>query len=296
MSRFSSFARAKINLFLHVTGRRDDGYHLLESLVGFADVGDRVTVSAYSGLELKTTGPFSHCLQSHDDNLVFHAARGLKAWADNSGHKVGGASIVLEKNLPVASGIGGGSADAAAVLRALMTLWRLNVPVPDMHKLAVELGADVPVCLSSRSRVIRGIGDVLEEAPDLPHGWVVLANPMTAISTPDVFRALSFREAAPSSRLPEGFGSIRELGEWLESSTRNDLERPARGIAADIDAVLLALKTSVGAHVARMSGSGATCFGLFETEYEAKAAEATIRRRHPEWWVMAAALRPGGPL
>jgi 4-diphosphocytidyl-2-C-methyl-D-erythritol kinase len=291
MSRFTSLARAKINLFLHVTGRRDDGYHLLDSLVGFADFGDKVTVSESRGLHLAIDGPFSSDLHVDDDNLVLQAAKALKSWAENAGYEADGASLVLEKNLPIASGIGGGSADAAAALRALTTLWRLTVPIPDMHEIAVGLGADVPVCLSSRSRIMRGVGDVLEEAPDLPPAWVVMANPMQSVSTPDVFKALRIRKAASPPHMPDHFATVRDFGNWLDASTRNDLEAPARRFATEIDAVLLALKTSIGVQIARMSGSGATCFGLFESEKEAKMAEATLRRRHSEWWVTAATLR-----
>ena len=293
MSKNSFLARAKVNLFLHVTGRRDDGYHLLESLVSFAETGDRLDVAAGEFLSLGVEGPFAEALVGGGGNLVLDAALALQDWARESGQTVAGAEMVLEKNLPVASGIGGGSADAAAALDALVSLWELDVPQDALLYIALELGADVPVCVAGRSRIMRGIGEVLDPAPQLPPAWLVLANPMRGVSTAQVFSALDLSEASPRLPMPDGFASAEALGRWLTAETRNDLEAPARAIEPAIDTVVAALEQCDGAHIARMSGSGATCFALFSGEAEASAAQTALQIEHPEWWVEASALRHG---
>lgn len=255
-------ARAKINLALHVTGRRDDGYHLLDSLVVFADLGDRVRV-APGPLSLTIDGPFGAALTADDDNLCLRAARLAGAQA----------AIHLTKTLPVASGIGGGSADAAAVLRGLAAMGH---PIPP----GVErLGADVPVCVASRPVRMRGIGEVLDPVPPIPPLWVVLVNPGVAVSTPTVFKALESHDNPPLP--PPAWETADSLLGWL-ACCRNDLEPPARRLVPAIDAVLTALRDSSAA-LARMSGSGATCFGLYPTPEAARdAAKALVR---PGWWV-----------
>jgi len=290
MTKISLLARSKVNLFLHVTGRRDDGYHLLESLVAFSESGDRLDVSAGDFLSLSVEGPFAATLEAGESNLVLSAALLLQDWARASGQAVSGAALVLEKNLPVASGIGGGSADAAAALNALVSHWRLDISDEALHEIALELGADVPVCLASKSRMMRGIGEVLDEAPSLPPAWLVLANPMREVSTAQVFSALDLVERPHALTLPAEFSSAGELGTWLASETRNDLEAPARALEPAIDSVLGALGRCDGAHIARMSGSGATCFALFETQSKADAARDDLLAEYPEWWVAAAAL------
>lgn len=270
------FAPAKINLALHVTGRREDGYHLLDSLVVFADAGDRIRVDSASGLSLLLTGPFAPALGEYPDNLVLAAAR-------NFG--VTDAAITLEKNLPVASGIGGGSADAAATLRALARL--TGRPLPAAAG-TVALGADVPVCLDPRPCRMSGIGEVLAAVPALPPAWLVLANPSVAVSTPAIFRALTCRDG---SGLPP-------LGPWPDAATlardlagmRNDLEAPARGLQPVIGEVLEALAEQDGCLLARMSGSGATCFGLFAEAGAAMAAVEALSARRPGWWLRAARI------
>jgi 4-diphosphocytidyl-2-C-methyl-D-erythritol kinase len=274
-------ARAKINLHLHVVGRRDDGYHLLDSLVAFADVGDRLTVAPADGLTLSVTGPFAAGLDAESDNLVLRAARALAARA---GIAPAGA-LVLEKNLPVASGIGGGSADAAAALRLLCRFWGLDPASAD--SLAAGLGADVPVCVAGVPAVMSGIGEVLTPAPALPDVGIVLVNPGVAISTPSVFRARSGAFSGPAYFPATGWHGCDALVAALRT-TRNDLEPAARLLAPSIGQVLDTLGETPGCRLARMSGSGATCFGLFATPEAARAAVRTIARTG--WWVWGGSL------
>jgi 4-diphosphocytidyl-2-C-methyl-D-erythritol kinase len=271
------FAPAKINLTLHVTGQRGDGYHLLDSLVVFADVGDRVTARPAPDLSLHVTGPEGAGLTSGDDNLVLRAARSFAA--------APGAALVLEKVLPAASGIGGGSSDAAAALRVLAQLWGRVLP----EDRGLSLGADVPVCLDARACRMSGVGEVLRAVPPLPSLWAVLANPRLEVPTPQVFRALHRRDGtAMPADLPRWRDAL-ELSVWLRQM-RNDLESPARQLAPPIGQVLTALQGLPGALLARMSGSGATCFALFADPLSAAAAASTLRDAQPQWWVQSCAL------
>lgn len=266
-------APAKINLALHVTGRREDGYHLLDSLVGFAAIGDEV-VLAPGPRGLAITGPFAADLAADEGNLCLRAL-------DLAG---AAAQVTLDKRLPVASGIGGGSADAAAVLRGLA---RMGVALPDRPE---RLGADVPVCLAGRPARMRGAGERLDPVPALPPVAMVLANPGLALPTPAVFAGLGRRDNPGLPRLPAAFPDAEALVEWL-ALCRNDLEPPALALAPEIAAVLDALGAE-GAALARMSGSGATCFGLFAAADAASAAAARIARARPGWWVRATTLLP----
>ncbi|MDZ4395074.1 4-(cytidine 5'-diphospho)-2-C-methyl-D-erythritol kinase [Cypionkella sp.] len=266
------FAPAKINLALHVTGQRGDGYHLLDSIVVFAGVGDWVSVAPADRLSLTVTGPQGAGL-SGDDNLVLRAARALGV----------AATLELEKHLPVASGIGGGSADAAATLRALSAL--RGMAMPDAAAV-LALGADVPVCLAGRPVRMQGVGEVLTALPPLPECYVVLVNPGVALSTPEVFKALPRKDNPAMTAMP-ACGSAQELAAWLRDQ-RNDLEAPAMVLAPVIGAVKAALEARPGCLIARMSGSGATCFGLFASEELAKAAVGALREDAPAWWVAAA--------
>ncbi|MEP5152087.1 4-(cytidine 5'-diphospho)-2-C-methyl-D-erythritol kinase [Planktotalea sp.] len=270
------FARAKINLSLHVTGVRDDGYHLLDSLVAFAGVGDEVTVSEASELSLIVDGPLSEGVPTDGRNLVMKAAQMFAPSLDLSQ----GAAISLTKNLPNAAGIGGGSADAAATLLALAELW--DVPLPDDP---VSLGADVPVCLSPMALRMRGVGEYLSPIPPLPALWAVLVNPGVAVETPPVFKALCDKENPAMSVMPE-WTRTADFVTWC-AAQRNDLEAPAIGLAPVIQDVLAALEPSL---LARMSGSGATCFGLCESAEQAEVLAAQISRDHPDWWVVASTL------
>lgn len=274
----TEFAPAKINLALHVTGRRADGYHLLDSLVVFADAGDRIGAEPSDTLSLAITGPQAANLTVADDNLCLRAARAMGATA----------ALVLEKHLPVASGIGGGSSDAAATLRLLARL--TGKPLPDAAAV-LALGADVPVCLTPRPIRMSGIGETLTPLPHAPPpAWVVLVNPGQAVSTPQVFKAMTRRDNAPLQPLPKLHGTA-ELAAWV-AMQRNDLEAPAIEILPTIATVKSALTAQPGCHLARMSGSGATCFGLFADPLSAHAAATALRQAQPGWWVADAAILP----
>nr|WP_325601823.1 4-(cytidine 5'-diphospho)-2-C-methyl-D-erythritol kinase [Rhodopila sp.] len=270
-------APAKVNLYLHVVGRRDDGYHLLDSLVVFAGIGDRLTVEPSDALTLRVTGPFAAGLAAEADNLVLRAARALAGLCG----AVPRGALTLEKNLPVASGIGGGSADAAAALRLLCRFWSVNPAGSDLAELGRGIGADIPVCLSGRPAVMAGIGEVLTPVERLPRLGIVLVNPGVAVSTPMVFKARSGPFSAPVEGASRGWPTAGGLIAALQAAS-NDLEAPARGLAPEIGGVLDRLRAEPGCLLARMSGSGATCFGLFGTEAEAQAAAPRIAR--PGWW------------
>lgn len=266
------FAAAKINLALHVTGQRADGYHLLDSIVVFAGVGDWITVAPADHLSLSVTGPFETGLAS-EDNLVLRAARALGVTA----------AITLDKHLPIASGIGGGSADAAAALRALCGM--AGVALPDASAV-LALGADVPVCLAGVPLRMQGVGEVLTPLPALPDCYVVLVNPGVAVATPAVFKALPCKDNPALTAMPV-CGSATGFAAWLRDQ-RNDLEAPAMVLAPVIGTVKAALASRPGCLLARMSGSGATCFGLFADEELAIAAAEALRAQAPAWWVAAA--------
>lgn len=276
-------APAKINLHLHVVGRREDGYHLLDSLVVFAAVGDRLSATRAPDLSLSVTGPFAAGLSGETDNLVLRAARAL---AMETGVVATG-RIVLEKNLPVASGIGGGSADAAATLRLLCRLWRVQPDPERLRRVALELGADVPVCFSGRPAWMSGIGERLVSAPRLPEAGIVLINPGVAVSTAAVFRARGGGFASPAA-LPTAWRDASSLAATLQA-TRNDLELPARELAPVIGDVLQTMVTDPNCLLARMSGSGATCFGLYASPLAAELAARRMAR--PGWWVWGGAIR-----
>lgn len=272
-------ARAKINLCLHVTGQRADGYHLLDSLVVFADLGDRITCAPDDRLTLTVTGPQGAGLSAGDDNLVLRAARAFGAGR--------GARITLDKHLPLASGIGGGSADAAATLQALASLW--SAPLPDAASV-LRLGADVPVCLAGRPCRMQGVGEVISALSSmLPAAHLVLVNPGVQVPTPAVFAALTRRDNAPlPDTLPKP-GDVAALSAFLRQQ-RNDLEPAAIALAPVIGQARQAIGAQPGCLLARMSGSGATVFGLFGDPLSAAAAVAAIRQAHPGWWVEAAAI------
>jgi 4-diphosphocytidyl-2-C-methyl-D-erythritol kinase len=270
------FAPAKINLTLHVTGQRADGYHLLDSLVVFADIGDRITAVPAPRVDLVIDGPMAAGLPADDTNLVLRAARLLAADGQ-------GALITLIKTLPVASGIGGGSSDAAATLRVLARLW--DVPLPGRED-AARLGADVPVCLDPRPRRMSGAGEQLRDLPPLPSFWLVLANPGMPVATAEVFRALTRHDHPPMpDRLPR-WSDLAALVSFL-GSMRNDLETPAMRLRPEIGDVLAALRATQGCMIARMSGSGATCFGIYGDRIAAADAAGRIRAAEPHWWVSA---------
>lgn len=278
MGTETALARAKVNLCLHVTGRRDDGYHLLDSLVVFAETGDRISAVAAADLSLRVTGPQAGALIAGADNLCLRAAAAFGGGM--------GAAITLEKHLPVASGIGGGSADAAAVLQVLSRLWQR--PVPDAAQV-LALGADVPVCLAGVPARMRGVGEQVQPLVGLPQAWLVLVNPGIAVATPAVFAGLGRRDnPALPGMLPQ-FQTAAEFAAFL-ADQRNDLQEPAVALAPQITQVNAALAQQSGCLIARMSGSGATCFGLFATAAEAEDAARVLGTENPGWWVQSAAM------
>lgn len=282
----SEAASAKVNLALHVTGRRPDGYHLLDTLAVFTTFGDQVLVESDSANRFAVTGPFATAVPSGPDNLVLRARDLLRRIAKRPCPPV---RITLEKNIPAASGIGGGSSDAAATLRALDRHWELGLGEERLRDAALVLGADLPMCLAACPLRASGIGEVLEPVPNIPALDMVLVNPGIELATPAVFAALQRRDGAPLPALPHSL-SPTALRDWL-ASTRNDLEAPARSIAPAIGEELAALRES-GAAFARMSGSGATCFGLFADAASAAKAAAAIADEQPGWFAVATRTQP----
>ncbi len=282
----SGFAPAKVNLTLRVTGRRADGYHLLDSLAVFAGVGDVVRAGPAGELTLALSGPGAAALRAEPDNLVLRAARALAAEAGIAP----AAAITLEKHLPVASGIGGGSADAAAALRVLDALWGTRLGTTRLRAIAAGLGADVPVCVESRPMRMRGVGEVLDPVPPLPPFGLLLANPRLALATPAVFRARAPGFSAEAD-YPDGWPDAAALADWLRP-LGNDLQDAAITLCPPIADVLAAIAARPGCLLARMSGSGATCFGIFATPIEAEAAAAALPAA---WWRWGGATAPATP-
>ncbi|AIC26067.1 4-diphosphocytidyl-2-C-methyl-D-erythritol kinase [Rhizobium etli bv. mimosae str. IE4771] len=284
----TEMARAKINLALHVTGQRADGYHLLDMLVTFADCGDRLGFLPAQADAFTLSGPFGETLAGDGTNLVLRTRDLLR---EQLGALAFPVHIHLQKNLPIASGIGGGSADAAATLRGLMRLWGMDLPVETLASLALKLGADVPMCLESRPLIARGIGERIEAVPDLPPFAMVLANPLKGVSTPEVFRRLAGKNN-PALHLARGLSGT---GGWLTAigAARNDLEPPARELVPEITVISQMLQAQ-GALITRMSGSGATCFGIFSTMAAAQGAAAALHGERPDWYVQATETVSGG--
>ena len=284
---FHEAAPAKVNLALHVTGRRDDGYHELESLVVFAGVADEITARPAAADSLKVSGPFARQAGSGDANLVLRAVRAFRArWPE---HLTTGLEIELIKNLPVAAGLGGGSADAAAMLRLLARTGEGEIFLAELGAVALGLGADVPACLMSRPCEVRGIGEIIHPLRDFPALHIVLVNPLVPVVTADVFRRLVSRENPPMPTLPQPLTRPAQLGLWLEE-TRNDLEPAAMTLVPEIAALRDAIAARDGCILARMSGSGGTVFGLFGTQSQAHQAAHDLRDSHPGYWVAAAPL------
>ncbi|MCX7354084.1 MAG: 4-(cytidine 5'-diphospho)-2-C-methyl-D-erythritol kinase [Alphaproteobacteria bacterium] len=279
-------APAKLNLYLHVTGKREDGYHLLDSLAVFAGSHDTVAVAPAGELTLVVDGPFAPALHAamEGDNIMLRAARALAEAAQVPPH----AAITLTKNLPVAAGIGGGSADAAATLGLLARLWGTSLGEDAMDALALSLGADVPVCRFGRAAFMGGIGEKLDAAPALPPAALVLVNPNTPLATKDVFRARDqpFSQAGRFAAAPADAVALAAL----LRERKNDLEAPAIRLMPVVGDALAALARQKGCLLSRMSGSGATCFGLFADDGEAAEAAVEIKRAQPGWWTDASRL------
>lgn len=280
-------APAKVNLALHVTGRRADGYHLLDSLVVFPAVGDRLAAAPASALTLQVDGPFAAGVPTDGGNLVLRAAAALAA----ARGVTAGAALRLTKVLPHAAGIGGGSSDAAAAIGILAELWGVEPLAPGDPAVAA-LGADVPVCMTAPlPRRMSGIGEVLAPVAGLPPCALVLVNPGVAVPTRDVFAAMTDKDNAPMTPLPPPGTGFAGFADWL-AAQRNDMAPAAVTLAPGIGMALDRLKATPGVHLARMSGSGATCFGLCRDLPGAQAAARAIAAAHPGWWVVAATVGP----
>ncbi|NMM43245.1 4-(cytidine 5'-diphospho)-2-C-methyl-D-erythritol kinase [Rhodospirillaceae bacterium KN72] len=286
---FTMLAPAKVNLSLRITGRRADGYHLLDSLVAFTDFGDRLSVSPSNDITFSITGPFAGIVPADASNLVVKAAEAL---ADRFDIPAGlGASLTLSKELPAAGGIGGGSADAASALRLLCDLWDIDPDHPALPGVALSLGADIPVCLRGRACRMSGIGETLSPIPPLPSLGIVLVNPGAPCPTPAVFKARVGSFSPAASSIPDAWD--RETVLAFLADEPNDLTDAAVTVCPEIKTILTAFSTLPSCRLARMSGSGATCFGLFDTADSAQAA-ATALARDPAvpdaWWIKAGQL------
>ena len=284
MPMLKALAPAKINLYLHIVGRRSDRYHLLDSWVAFADVGDELQVSPSSGLSLECTGEYASLIPVKENSVLGAAQALAKHYGINDG-----AHFTLHKHLPVAAGIGGGTADAAAALRLLVQLWQLKPTAQEMKNIALSLGADVPACLRAESLFMNGIGEVITPAQVIDHWHGVLVNPRVALSTPAVF-AVYDGHLSPAMPHKATFPGQQEAFEYLKQA-HNDLQVAATALVPEIQEVIDALAAQEGCAFSRMSGSGATCFALFDTEAHAQAAARRLASSQPSWWVRKAILK-----
>ncbi len=280
--KITVFAPAKINLFMHITGKLSNGYHILDSLVAFADIGDHITIEAAPSFSFNIKGTFAKELQNNDnnsENLVVKSANSLAQISGNDPN----VKITLDKNLPISSGIGGGSSNAAATIWGLQEFWGLAHDANYVLPLMVKLGADVPVCQYCRPAIMRGIGDILLPPPIMPEIPILLINPMISCSTQDIFLRYD-GEFKDEIKLPKQFSSALDLVKTL-NDLDNDLFKPAISLVPEIDNVINALKAQESCLLSRMSGSGASCFALFETIESAELAAKIIGEENPDWWV-----------
>ena len=282
---FTEAAPAKINLALHVTGRRPDGYHSLEMLVAFAEVGDELEATSAKKDSLSITGPFAAGLGNGETNLVLRALSAFRQrWP---GALPDGLALRLAKNLPIAAGLGGGSADAAAALRLFAAMADTDIGFADLLDLSRGLGADVPMCLYSRPAEVRGIGEIVLPLKHFPACHIVLVNPLVPVVTADVFRRLERRDNPGLPDVGDPLMRPAQLGLWLDE-TRNDLEPPAIAMVPTIGDLIDRLDGASGCILSRMSGSGATVFGLFGNSSQAHQAAHDLREKYPDYWVAAA--------
>lgn len=285
------FALAKINLYLHVTDKLANGYHTLDSLISFADIGDEIIIEPAQDFQFEITGPFSAALKGNDiaagpdsSNLAVKAVWGLSRLIE----KAPSLHMRLVKNLPLGAGIGGGSADAAAVLWGLLEYWSLPKNLSGLDDLMLKLGADVPVCFACEPCRVQGIGDILKSPPALPEAPVVLVYPGKPCHTAKIFNHMKASFSLPAD-LPEIITSFEMLCDVL-SRTTNDLTQAAMDSVPDIKNVLQALDAQPGCALSRMSGSGSSCFGFFEDEQKAEAAALKLAEENPDWWVKSSWL------
>ena len=286
IEKFSVFAPVKINLSLQIIGRRNDGFHLLESLIVFADQGDGLTVSSADTLSLTIKGPFAGSLSTDKNNLVMKAAALLADF-----HKIRPkAHIELNKNIPIASGLGGGSADAAATLHALTKLWRFPISDQDLNKIAEQIGSDVPVCLNQKSAIMEGIGERVHRLGNLPKFGILLVNSNFPVSTQEVFQKYGANFSAPGSlnQIPKD----RETLLKLLHSLQNDLTQASINTAPEIKNVLSVLSDLNNQLLVRLSGSGGTCFALFENTKNAQEAAEKLNKKFPDWWINPTSILP----
>ena len=286
IEKISVFAPVKINLSLQIIGRRNDGFHLLESLIVFADQGDELSVSTADSLTLKIKGPFAGSLSTDKNNLVIKAATLLADF-----HEIRPkAHIELNKNIPIASGLGGGSADAAATLHALTKLWRLPISDQDLNKIAEQIGSDVPVCLNQKSAVMEGIGARIRRLGNLPKFGILLVNPNFPVSTQEVFRKYeaNFSEPGSLNEIPKNRIAYLILLQTLQ----NDLTQASINTASEIKNILSVLNELNNQLLVRLSGSGGTCFALFENTKNAQEAAEKLNKKFPDWWIKSASIFP----
>ncbi|MGD9650658.1 MAG: 4-(cytidine 5'-diphospho)-2-C-methyl-D-erythritol kinase [Dongiaceae bacterium] len=282
-------APAKINLFLHVVGKREDGYHDLQSLAVFTEhLQDRLRVQKSDKWNLTVSGPFADHLLPAEDNILERARLLLsEGFGENFAYDVS-----LEKNIPIAAGLGGASADAAALLRIACERWKLPFYFPKLMAIAKQLGADVPVCLSHQAAFFAGLGERMYHIQQLPEFWLLLAKPPQALSTAAVFARFAgkFSESRDEKNFPRSFASLEELVQFLQN-TRNDLLPAAQELCPEIAPLLSALQALENVRHSGLSGSGATCFALFADQSEAKAAEEKLKNAHPHWWQAVARIK-----
>jgi len=285
MKTVHQFAPAKINLTLHIKGRREDGFHLIESFVAFGDVGDEISVKSHDGFELDLSGPFARELQNEPNNIALEAAR---SFVNGFRDCLPGVHVDLVKNLPIAAGMGGGSSDAAAVIRALAYLVNMKVSRVAAGQIAIGLGADVTVCLDPQASFMSGVGNIVTPLPALPEIHAILVNPNIKMLTGAVFAALAvpgaIRRDEEGLRPEHAFCDAADLAAFV-GSCRNDLEAPALRMCPEIADVREALLAQDGCLLARMTGSGATCFGLFTTREQARRGAEIISKNASNWWV-----------
>lgn len=270
-------APAKLNLFLHITGRRPNGYHELESLFVFTEFGDKIWVRKSAQLSLKIVGDFAASLTSEGDNLVLRAAQALALYSEQGL----GAEIILEKNIPLSAGLGGGSSDAAATLRALIQLWGVYIKPHELEKIALSLGADVPACLYAQQSLVKGIGEIISPLAKPLEFYCVLVNDGTALSTPDIFKTFETQNLSFSPKILETENGL-DVG-WMKN-TKNDLFEPACLLAPEIKNLVDEMSGFEDVLLARMTGSGATCFALTKKLKAAENVAKIMKKRHPNFW------------
>ncbi len=283
--KFATLARAKVNLSLNILGKRDDGYHELESLVVFADFGDYLELDCSNPLGLSIEGEFGHKIANTENNLILQAAEKFKQY--NPGLRLG--HFHLKKDIPVAAGLGGGSSDAAAALRLLAKANGISLTEPLLMDIAARLGADVPVCIQSQPRFMSGIGEKLGAELQLPDLFCLLVNPQCAVATANVFKALAASPYQKHDVTDFKCETKVQFITWLKVQ-KNDLERPAISLKPVIQNVLSALSLTDAPQLVRMSGSGATCFALYETWDQVLKAEQILKQQNPTWWIKSSTL------